>query len=529
MQFVSRRRELDGGGPSLASNKRAKISIYEQPPDGEVSLEEFEQFALDRMRVLKAIDSSKAKGVKPEELSKIIETSLNQYLPLRDKGEDVEEDRRKDHVSHFILRIAYSRTEDLRRWFLRQEEQLFRHRFNNLDVDSRNHIMTMLNSKGGANAETELKTMDQDEWDMYSGELLQLFGNVAVAGSEILKNVHRQPWQHIYKVPFEEVPDLIAQRKVLLKRGSAFVISRDIVSVVMNNFRLRLSKQLTENARFFYSKAEEESERLGPLLHNLTNAYLGADFSSGPVTGRITLDKLPAAINRSAPMCMRALFQKMSGSPHHLKHDGRMQFGLFLKGIGVTLEDSLAWWREEMMRGGKTAEQFDKAYAYNIRHNYGQEGKRTNYTPYSCMKIISSTPVGEQCHGCPYKHWEESRLVSAMNQMRLPSNVIHDVVDKVKGSHFQVACQKVFEATHPGGTTESLNHPNQYFQDSIKYYEDKSGESKGKEEGSSAFAPPSAPAAPAAPQPAASAFAPPAAPGAAAAAPAGGSDKMEEA
>lgn len=193
--------------------------------------------------------------------------------------------------------------------------------------------------------------------------------------------------------------------------------------------------------RGFYSKAEEESERLGPLLENLTNAYLGADFSAagaaGVAVGRLTLDAVPAAMARSAPLCMRSLYDRLR-TTHHLKHDGRMQFGLFLKGIGVTLEDSLALWREEFTRGGKTSEQFDKGYAYNIRHNYGQEGKRVNYTPYSCMRIIGATPVGDQFHGCPYRHWDEARLAAALQSMRLGSAVVHEVMDKVKGHHYQV-------------------------------------------------------------------------------------------
>ena len=46
---------------------------------------------------------------------------------------------------------------------------------------------------------------------------------------------------------------------------------------------------------------------------------------------------------------MRHLHETLRAT-HHLKHGGRMQYGLFIKGIGVTLEHSLKIWRDEFTK-----------------------------------------------------------------------------------------------------------------------------------------------------------------------------------
>lgn len=47
---------------------------------------------------------------------------------------------------------------------------------------------------------------------------------------------------------------------------------------------------------------------------------------------------------------MRQLHQSLREN-HHLRHGGRMQYGLFLKGIGLSLEQALQFWRSEFVKG----------------------------------------------------------------------------------------------------------------------------------------------------------------------------------
>jgi DNA primase large subunit len=76
----------------------------------------------------------------------------------------------------------------------------------------------------------------------------------------------------------------------------------------------------------------------------------------------------------------------------HLRHYGRLQYGLFLKvrllieikdnslqGIGLDVEEALVFWRAAF--ANINDDKFRKEYQYNIRHSYGLEGGRRNYKP----------------------------------------------------------------------------------------------------------------------------------------------------
>ncbi len=104
--------------------------------------------------------------------------------------------------------------------------------------------------------------------------------------------------------------------------------------------------------------------------------------------------------------------------------------------------------------------------AYNIRHNYGKEGKRADYTPYSCQRIIMGTaPGGGEYHGCPYKHWDTEHLHSALTKSGLPGAAVADVMSSVRTKDFQVACRKQWEARYGLQSLNVGNHPNAYVEE----------------------------------------------------------------
>jgi len=153
---------------------------------------------------------------------------LDKHLPLHANSSNssaLQDERRKDHYSHFILRLAFSSTEDLRRRFSRLESMLFRLRYQTDDTRERKEFVNSLDF----------------EWDVVGdNEKLELGEALVNATGPWRKNEERD-W---FKVDWERVPELVGQRRVLLKGGMAYVPQREQLTLVVNDFAKKLDQGL---------------------------------------------------------------------------------------------------------------------------------------------------------------------------------------------------------------------------------------------------------------------------------------------
>lgn len=227
----------------------------------------------------------------------------------------------------------------------------------------------------------------------------------------------------------------------------------------------------------------DEDDRLTPILEHLSKNFGTPDsgYSEGetvpgaPITAG-SIDKMA----HHFPLCMRNLHIQLRKNKH-LKHFGRLQYSLFLKGIGLSLEDSLMFWRQSF--SGFTDDDFNSKYKYNVRHVYGDVGGDANrrgrgYPPYSCQKILTDhSPGAGQTHGCPYRHFSVDNLLNLLQSVGVNDReVLRGVREDVGKTRYHIACNRVFEWAHKAeiskvkedGTwsqtdLDTIVHPNTYF------------------------------------------------------------------
>ncbi|KAL9604868.1 MAG: hypothetical protein Q9219_000316 [cf. Caloplaca sp. 3 TL-2023] len=450
-----------------------RLNIYCTPPMAEIRLEDFEQWAIDRLRVLAELETCAFRNKTPAETADHIKPLLEKWLRLDPNSSSaqgsrdfrLQEQRRKDHYSHFILRLAFSSTEDLRRRFARVEGALFRLRLQIENARERQDFVASLNLDWEAVGEHEKRVLTQD--------LMNAMSSFKKSDAE------DGSW---FKVDFETVPELLESRRVFVKGGKAYVPSIEQTSIVLASFQERLEKELELTARVL--PRLDEDDRLSPILDHLSKNFatpdsMLADSETAVAGGHINASSIDR-LAQNFPLCMRNLHITLRRN-NHLKHFGRLQYTLFLKGLGLSLEDCLIFWRQSFKL--ITDDTFNKEYRYNIRHSYGDVGgdasrRGRGYAPFSCQKILTEHPPGSgESHGCPYRHFSVENLTSLLQATGVrDQDVLRGVKEDIDKKRYHIACNRVFDWTHKkeirhvkengswkAAELDTIVHPNTYF------------------------------------------------------------------
>lgn len=382
----------------------------------------------------------------------------------------------EDLISHLLCRFAFCMSDRWRKWYVKNEEILLRARVRlEMEKDNTKLLLVNLMKKNNLPCETlDAETLSDPTFLDYLD-----YRSKRNPGSQ-----HEKP-EHFYAVSMSLATRLIKNRNVLLRKGKAILYRDQVQEVFLTVFRGTLNRGL-HNAyleRLKQQNLHEEDEKQNVL--NMLDAFLEhfvADPSDNLAEGQegsVRAGDVSHLAKTHFPLCMRQIDSHLRREGH-LRHHGRFTYGLFLKAIGLSLEDSLQLFSTLMtVKGGGSLESFSKsAYGYNVRHNYGTEGKKTSYTSASCTTILGLPPTVDHndCHGCPFRFRDEGKLRSVLQfsqndprgkgfgEVSLSAADIEDVISDCKGQHYTRACYKYFMATHRTAKRDTLfRSPYEYY------------------------------------------------------------------
>lgn len=439
------------------------LQLYQNVPCGEIMLDELLEICQTRLKVLTLVERIHLQKLtmsvsqrKVALVNELYKEGIDEFAKLINSTEcksHTDEDiriRRRDHISHFVLRSVVAFNVLKKRWFFKQETRLFKWRFSSLNNEGIKQFMRINDFNF-----TPISQNQKEE----IGEYLQM-------SSSYVNNIDSTEF---YKVPFSHVISLVKKRKVFVMYGEAFVPEGEIAFMFVPYFKRILISSFEaarENRANLYN--DERFTRIFANLENNIHIENTTLIQEQEVQQYVSLNQLDELSETSYPLCMRVLHKALRKN-HHLTHGGRVQYCLFLKGIGISLSDAMILWKNEFTKIMDEAT-FNKEHSYQIRFAFGQEGSRRDYQPYTCLKIMESIIGPRDYHGCPFKHMLQDILEDELANCGFNALERSTIMNLSKNGQYSAACNKYYEIKHNCFNDTSFKHPNTYFNESVKHH-----------------------------------------------------------
>lgn len=363
---------------AMKENGWLGITFYTTLSRSSVDYEAFRRYAERRIEMLKGEE---------------VEGLLSKFLSM---------DMEDDVLSHFFCRIVCSQDPWTATWFVNAEVNLLRLRISKNPSGARTFFLTeILPRMEGAEVQDGVLILG-----------MKSKYNPDVASGMVSSNV---------LVHFTKVIDLVGKRLAVPERGYLKLNDEGIKSMVVNEYRRYLDKRMDELVEVSLYDPDERMK------------ILSAELLTSPTRCKRNISFSLKESEKYFPLCIQAIMQRLRKN-RHLKYNDRQILCLFLKDCGMSVDDGIDFFRGSFKVG---REVFDKEYLYSIRHNYGLEGKRANYSCFTCSKIANTTNE-ERRSSCPFI--EDKEYV-----MKLGEEMEVDIEDVMDGGSFSGKCARLLE------------------------------------------------------------------------------------
>jgi DNA primase large subunit len=167
------------------------------------------------------------------------------------------------------------------------------------------------------------------------------------------------------------------------------------------------------------------------------------------------------------PPCMRDVMDELHVKKH-LRHFKRYELNLFLKGIGLPLEEIFKVWRSAVFPHGAMGN-YQNEHTYQLRHVFGLEGQMKEKFEHDCEKLIKTSQMEPHAAKCPFAMpLNQYRALNANDhrwKREISIDANREIEMKVSRGDYKSACESYFSHKHKGEKMFNANvrYPTDFF------------------------------------------------------------------
>ncbi|MFX1519325.1 MAG: hypothetical protein ACFFCD_05345 [Promethearchaeota archaeon] len=372
-------------------------------------------------------------------------------------------------AGHILLRVAVATDPRLSAWLVEFEGDLFDYRFRTASFSDiiavirylfgQNNVMPLqvLEEKLDMPLRKKYSLIEVGEYSKYAKRRIRTHDGQIVIKRERRNFTIPKGLRKYIGVHFTKVPTVVGKRQVLLLKGWA------IAPIFIFRGSIKRAFEATLKTKLEGIREQIKSDKsLRPIIRELRD-YIKANEKDFVKRFEAEISPKGKLFQRFDlfPECMKELISILT-EKGHLGHGERLQLGLFLKKLGMPMEEQKYFWYQKAVDNiGMTFEEFDSKVGYTIDHLYGKAGSGTDYEAPKCETIITS-------YYCTFAQKGADEIMKRIHiefvDKDKPTNfdqILEDLMGHMMNNQPQLTCAKVFELRY-GKRAKKTRHPISY-------------------------------------------------------------------